>query len=160
MRLPASRPQAKASTLTRVELVERDAELAQAGKELGLDLPVDRVVDALVRRRLDVPVLAADVHDLRDLPCHVVRDTEPLELALLVQLAHRLERVREGRCAVRAVQVPHVDRAVLGVRLERTVERVEIESGRTRSGETSGRSRGGFASPVWIWAHICTSNSQ
>ena len=72
---------------------------------------MDRVVDALVRRRLDVPVLAANGHHLGDLPRHEVRDPEPLELALLVQLVHGLERDRERRRAVGAVQVPHVDRA-------------------------------------------------
>ena len=52
----------------RVELVERDPELAQAREQLRLDLAVDRVVDPLVRRRLDVPVRLADADDLGDLP--------------------------------------------------------------------------------------------
>ena len=52
----------------RVELVERDAKLAQAREELGLDGAVDGVVDALVRGGLDVPVRLADADDLCDLP--------------------------------------------------------------------------------------------
>lgn len=59
--------------LTRVELVERDAELAEAWDELGLDLAVDGIVDALVRRGLDVPVRSADLHDLRDFPTACMR---------------------------------------------------------------------------------------
>ena len=54
--------------LTRVELVEGDTELTEAREEFGLDLSVDRVVDPLVRRRLDVPVRPADADDLCDLP--------------------------------------------------------------------------------------------
>ena len=70
----------------RVELVEGDAELAEAGEELRLDgtvliisipilrgavenhRPMNRVVDALVYRRLDVAVGLADADDLGDLP--------------------------------------------------------------------------------------------
>ena len=53
---------------TGVKLVEGDAELAQAGEELRFGLAVDGVVDALVRRRLDVAVRAADAHHLGDFP--------------------------------------------------------------------------------------------
>ena len=58
----------RARLRTRVELVEGDAELAQAREELRLDPAVDGVVDPLVRRRLDVTVRLADADDLRDLP--------------------------------------------------------------------------------------------
>ena len=58
----------RADGRTRVELVKCDAELAQAGEELRFGLAVDGVVDALVRRRLDVPVRAADAHHLGDFP--------------------------------------------------------------------------------------------
>ena len=54
--------------LTGVELVEGDAEFAEAREELRLDLAVDGVVDALVRRRLDVPVRLADADNLGDFP--------------------------------------------------------------------------------------------
>ena len=52
----------------RVELVERNTELAKAREQLRLDLAMDRVVDPLVRRRLDVPIRPADADDLCDLP--------------------------------------------------------------------------------------------
>ena len=94
---------------TRVKLVERDPKLAQAREELRFNFPLDRIVNALVRRRLDVPILAADAHHLRDLPRHVVRDAEAPELALLVQLVDRLERHLERRRAVGAVQVEDVN---------------------------------------------------
>ena len=55
-------------TRTRVELIKRDAELAEAREELRFNLAVDGVVDALVRRRLDVAVCAADAHHLGDFP--------------------------------------------------------------------------------------------
>ena len=54
--------------LTGVEFVEADTVFAQAREELRLDPAVDRVVDALVRRRLDVPVRPADADDLCDFP--------------------------------------------------------------------------------------------
>ncbi len=60
-------------SLTRVELIERDAELAEAREKLGLDFAVDGIVDALVCRGLDVPVRSADSHDLRDLPTVCMR---------------------------------------------------------------------------------------
>ena len=53
---------------TRVELVECDPELPQAREELRLDLPVDRVVDALVGRGVDAPVRLADADHFRDFP--------------------------------------------------------------------------------------------
>ena len=115
---------------TRIIGVEAEAILAEAREELRLDLaspfvkggyehvsdetylPVHSVVDALVRARLDVPVLAADRDDLGDLPRHVVADPEALELALLVELVHGLQRDLVRRRAVRAVQVPHIEGAV------------------------------------------------
>ena len=69
----------RAGLRTRVELVEGDAELAQAREELGLRLAVDGVVDALVGRRLDVPVGAADADDLRDFPAVVGDELESVD---------------------------------------------------------------------------------
>ena len=60
---PGKEPAAK-----RVELVERNTELAKAREQLRLDLAMDRVVDPLVRRRLDVSVRLADADDLGDFP--------------------------------------------------------------------------------------------
>ena len=91
------------------------------------------VVDALVRRRLDVSVRLADADDLGDFPpdSHrtgksgivnlgmgrrharvVVGDAEALELALLVELVDGAQGLFVGRGTVRAVEVPHVDGAV------------------------------------------------
>ena len=53
---------------TGVVLVERNAELAQTREQLRLDLAVHRVVDALVYRRLDVPVCLADSYNFNHLP--------------------------------------------------------------------------------------------
>ena len=97
---------------TRVELVERDPELPQAREELRLNLALDRVVHALVHGRLHPAIGAADPDDLSDLPGHEVGDPEALELALLVELVDRAQRLFVGRLAVRAVQVPHVEGAV------------------------------------------------
>ena len=71
------------------------------------------VVDALVHRGLDVSIPLADLADLGDLPGHVVTDAETLELAFLVEIVDCLERHFVWRRAVRAVEVPHVDRAVV-----------------------------------------------
>ena len=69
------------------------------------------VVKALIHRRLHPAIPLADAHDLGDLPRHVVRDAELLELALLMELVHSTQRVLVRCLAVRAVQVPHVDGA-------------------------------------------------
>ncbi len=53
---------------TWVELVKRDPELAETREELGLDGALDRVVDPLVDRRLNVSVGLADADDLCDFP--------------------------------------------------------------------------------------------
>ena len=44
---------------------------------------------------------------------HVVGDAKALELALLVELVDRLHRHLVRRAAIRPVEVPHVDRAVV-----------------------------------------------
>lgn len=77
-------------------------------------VPVDSVVDALVRRRLDPAVLPADLDHLGDLPGHVVADAEALELALLVELVHGPKGLLVRCGAVGAVQVPHLERAARG----------------------------------------------
>ena len=88
---------------TRVELVESDTELAEAGEELGFDLAMNRVVDTLVHSWLYPAIGAADPHDLGYLPGHVIGDPEALELALLVELVDGAEGLFVGRGAVRSV---------------------------------------------------------
>ena len=58
---------------TRVELVESDTELAEAGEELRFDLAMNRVVDTLVDRGLDIALRLADADNLGDLPPKVSR---------------------------------------------------------------------------------------
>ena len=85
------------------------------------------VVNALVRGGLDPAVLVANPDDLGDFPAHVIGDTEPFELALLVERVDGRQRLLEGNGAIRGVceedpmspkvveerrertQVPHID---------------------------------------------------
>ena len=120
----------RAGRRTRVKFVEGDAELAQAREELGLRLAVDGVVDALVGRRLDVPVGAADADDLRNFPAvvcedsesmdeigrrklicirHEVGDPETLELSLLVEVVHTLHSDLKGCVTVGSMEVEDID---------------------------------------------------
>ncbi len=71
--------------------------MAQAGEQLGLDGPVQRVVDALVDVRLLPPVPDRDLADLGDLPGGVVADAKPLEVAFLWRLFHLPQASRKGR---------------------------------------------------------------
>ena len=104
-------PSSEESTAKWVELVERYSELAQAWEQLGLDVPVDRVIDALVRRGLYVSILPTDVYHLGNFPGHVVANSETLELAFLVEVVDSFESFFEGSGTVGAMEVPHLDRA-------------------------------------------------
>ena len=53
---------------TRVELVERDAELAEAWEELRLNFATDGIVRTLIDGGLDIPIGLANLNDLRNLP--------------------------------------------------------------------------------------------
>lgn len=65
---PAGFESLQEETLTRVKLVETDAELAQAREQLRLDRPMDCVVDTLICRGLDISVGLAYPHNLSDFP--------------------------------------------------------------------------------------------
>lgn len=82
-----------------------EAEPSACRHQLGLDPPRNRVVHRLVDRRPHPSVVLARQHHLGYLGRREVRQTEPHELARLVQLVDRLERLRERRRAVGAVEV-------------------------------------------------------
>lgn len=76
--------------------------------DLVLERAQDGVVHPLIDCRLDPPPLVAHGPDLRDLERGEVAQPQLHELALLVQLVQRLQRLRERDRPVRRVQVEDV----------------------------------------------------
>lgn len=95
---------------TWVELVKSDPILPQAREEFWLDISMDSIVDALVRRRHDIPVDLANLADFGDLPGHEVADAKPLEFTLLMEIVHRLESDFVWCRTVGSMQIPHLYR--------------------------------------------------
>ena len=69
-----------------IEAVERDAIMMHARKQLRLNRTMPCVVQPLIHRRFDPPILLGDFANLRHLPSLIVADTKTLEVAFLIQL--------------------------------------------------------------------------
>lgn len=69
--------------------IERYAVASQDWKQRSLHAMKKRVSYALVHRRADPTVFAADIDYLVNLVCTKVADTEAVEFALGMQLIHR-----------------------------------------------------------------------